>query len=357
MADALKLSSSNKKKPSEFTFQELDQQLLDLNDLMEKSNLSTADRTDLFKPILERIPKNKTAAPLFTYMFICFSLLLFGYIKWESLYWHITALTRIALVKILPYWDWRYLKNDVCLISKFDPLLPQGVEEFDCNLCENLKDFQDLSLIKGEVDISDLIRQCVQLEIPVVINNQIDHWLKESPQELFDQLLEKPQFAHSIPCNLHTNIHNSKLGEPTILDLYEKTELFHQFFIHFQNCDSAAMKVFRNFTAKPSVVPEELSPVSYNWLIWNNRYDGARYKKLNLIERHIVIGQIMGKSRLRLTPRNNCQDQCPALEGDLKNGDLMVVTSLWDVEYLPSNKDEKGGHNMAAVLELKTGLL
>ncbi|CAG9770056.1 unnamed protein product [Ceutorhynchus assimilis] len=335
-------------KLSNYTFEDLDKDLIQLNEEMVASNINIHDRLEIIKPLTSLIPTKYSFRKISIILMISIISILIIRHHQERLHWHLTAITRIIMIKFLPYFDWRYLKDEVCLIPKQKPLLiDQGV--FDCDLCESLRDFEYFPLSPHLSDLSDYIQRAIDVEKPLVINGGIEHWIKTTPEDFIGQIIDKDAFARSIPCNLFTNVYNSKKGDIDLLSLFEKRKYFDNFFMHFQNCDLEAMKVFRNFTYRPSILPDELSPVTYNWLIWNKNYNAPNYKRLNLIEKTTVVGQLFGNTRLRLVPRKNCENVCEVLKGILPAGHFLIVTSLWDLEYLA----EGDGENMAAVLEIK----
>ena len=61
----------------------------------------------------------------------------------EKFAWSITALGRILLIQLLPYWDWTPLYNKRCLIENSKTYESYGgnlayVDEVNCLACENL---------------------------------------------------------------------------------------------------------------------------------------------------------------------------------------------------------------------------
>lgn len=332
------------KKSSEYSFEDLNRDLLQLDELLSSSNVKPSDRLAMYRPITAKMP----AKPIGYWLGRLALLMMIVALVWmksETLGWHVSALGRISMIKLLPYFDWRYLKNQACLVPKVAPVAADEI--FDCNLCEALQGFQDFQLQEAD---EELVEKLIEIDRPVVVSGEIDHWVPETPEAFISQLLERVEFGKSVPCQLESSFHNDRLGDLDAATLFrKKQQLSHSFFLHFQNCDLSAVRVFRNFTSRPQVLPAAFSPVAYNWMLWNSHYRNLRYRKINLIEKIAVIGQLFGSTSLRLVPRKNCQEVCPVINGVLPAGHILILTSLWDVEYCPGQDSE----NMAAILEVK----
>ncbi|XP_066260082.1 uncharacterized protein [Euwallacea similis] len=343
-----------KKPQTKYTFNDLNRDLIELDCFCEENDIKIKDRIELLKPITSKIPKKPLSRSTLLYwlMFLGAIGLVVIIVRknWEPISWHIAAATRITMIKVLPYYDWKYLKDERCLIPKWFSSSTKKLDEvFDCDLCESFRDFNDFFVALNENNSPDIVRQFIDLDRPILIPGVIGYWITKSPEDFVGQLLDHKEFSFSFPCNLETNIHNNKRDDIDLQDLFEKIPSFGSFFLHFQNCDKEAMRVFRNYTYRPSIVPEEIAPVSYNWLIWNKNYSPTKYKKLNLIEKHTVVGQLFGSTALRLIPRKNCAEICETIEGVLPAGYILIFTSLWDLEYLPQGDED----NMAVILEIR----
>lgn len=59
------------------------------------------------------------------------------YINCEVFAWYITALGRIFLIQLLPYWDWTYLYNQQCLIENIKTTENLRYYSNDCPACNS----------------------------------------------------------------------------------------------------------------------------------------------------------------------------------------------------------------------------
>lgn len=256
----------------------------------------------------------------------------------ESFHWHLSAIGRILLIKLLPIYDWRHMKNQQCLIEKSNNDPNESV--FNCDLCENIRRIN----VHDSIEEDELEERYINLDVPVVLIKGIEHWPKDS--QFLQDLLSFDDFSSSFPCKLSSNIVKDFIPAGEIL---VKAQHFDEFFIHFQNCDSDAMRVLRRFTFRPHVLPAAHSPSIFNWIIWNKNYNTTAYKTVELIEKLTIFGQIMGSTDIRLIPRKNCELVCPTLDFQIFQGEMLIFTSLWDLEY----RCNEAGENLAAVMEIR----
>lgn len=61
----------------------------------------------------------------------------------ETLRWHAEAATRMALIKLLPLWDWTPLYHTKCFIDRSRPVAVEssGMSSSDCITCEAISKF------------------------------------------------------------------------------------------------------------------------------------------------------------------------------------------------------------------------
>ncbi|KAJ8956092.1 hypothetical protein NQ318_016545 [Aromia moschata] len=257
----------------------------------------------------------------------------------DNFYWHLTAAGRIILIKLLPYFDWRYLKNKQCIIEKNGIPSEKVSELFNCDLCEHINRIDVFESIDEDI----LTQHYLELDVPLIVTKGLENWPKNS--SFVDDLILENDFYYSYPCKMSTNIYK---GATTAGKILERARSFNEFFLHFQNCDLDAMKTLRKFTYRPSFLPAVYSPVLYNWLIWNRHYNATYDKVIDLVEKMALVGQVFGSMDVQLSPRYNCIEICPILDIKLNAGEVLVFTSLWDMTYRPN-----GGENVAVILETR----
>ncbi|KAJ3650647.1 hypothetical protein Zmor_016733 [Zophobas morio] len=321
----------NHPSPRPHTFQQFNAEINDFYKSLKDNNFTDAEIRKIFAPLAPPSSTTKHLALLLAPIALLTLLYLLTYI--DPISWHFSALGRILLIKLLPLWDWTALKNAKCLIDKPSP--PPADPRFNCDLCETLHEIDVYDTISTDL----LKKRYLDVHVPVIIKQSFPKF-----DSFIDDLVAAPDIANSKPCGLSTNIHNDV---PPVKDLLGRTELFDSFFLHFQNCDFRAMKQFRAFAPRPRFVPPELSPVQFNWLLWSRNYNVSQFKEIGLVEKVTVVGQVFGGNFVRLVPRKNCADECPVIDVKLGEGESLVFTSLWNLEYRPAI-----GENVAVILEM-----
>lgn len=307
----------------------------------KENNLTEKEIAQICEPLITPIRKLKLKRICWYILFCVLLLTALYYLTYiEAISWRILSLTRILLIKLLPWWNWKTLKYEKCLIP--NPLRAQqqtNVPAFDCALCESITKIY----VETDVDSQFLKEHYIDLHNPVIINNALNDWPIFHNSSI--NFLEDDMIYDSIPCKLSTNTHN---GLTSVGKLYSKLKEFPEYFIHFQNCDFDVVKAFRLVAPKPSFVDAEISPIQYSWLLDSKNYNITNYKTVSLQESITFIGQVKGSNFYRLQPRQNCKNECPVLNIDLQRGEGLFITSLWDLEYKPTIF----GENLAVILEM-----
>nr|CAH7758647.1 unnamed protein product [Callosobruchus chinensis] len=306
-------------------------------DDMQKQNIPEED----IKKYFFIVTKNMKFFNTFDYVIISLSatmilLCLLSY--FESVSWYISALARIFLIKLLPVYDWKHLKNKPCLLDRAET--SPGTSNFNCGLCESLQRID----VYDYLDEDYLEEKYINLDIPVIITKSLEHWPKDS--SFLDAVSNEHSFFFSYPCKYSGNVHK---GHGNVGEIFDRVQHFSQFFAHFQNCDPEAVRAFRKYTFRPPVIPRSYTPTVYNWLLWNRDYNTSNHKPIELIEKLTAVGQIFGSTHVRLVPRKNCEAVCPTLNIKLFAHELLIFTSLWDLEYRPVEV----GENMAVIMEIR----
>ncbi|CAH1111800.1 unnamed protein product [Psylliodes chrysocephalus] len=277
---------------------------------------------------------------IFDYIFIiAFLLILLSNIfSFGAISWQLSSFGRVFLIKILPYYDWRPLKNEQCLIKRPFSDTERTRSNLNCDLCEDTFEIDAHKSLEEDI----LEERYINIDVPVILTTGVEKWPKDS--KFMIDIQNDSSFVKSYPCGLSTNINKGVADVGTILS---KQIYFDHFFIHFQNCELEAMRTLRKYIYRPDFLPSAYSPTLYNWLIWNENYNTTNYKHVDLVEKVAIVGQLFGTTSFRLKPRKNCANVCTDLTFNLHGGEILIFTSLWDLEYRPNDI----GENMAVIME------
>lgn len=322
------------------TIEQLNRDFDAFYEFCKENNLSDDDIKNICQPLLKTVRKARLIKHLKICIFTMFLLLtIYTICCTETASWHLSAIGRIALIKILPFYDWTHLQNAQCLIAKSTM---QKIKVPNCVLCETIDDIATIN----EFDSNAIYDNYIQLHIPFTVTAATS-WniLSQNIANLTELLIKNEILADTFPCKLSSNLYNN--DEPNFKNILKKTAHFQRYFIHFQNCEWEAVKQFRIFAPRPEFLNRKIAPIQYSWLLLNRNYNVRRFKRIALRENVAVVVQVLGNTIFRLTPQSECGDECGALEIELKENEGMVVTSLWDLEYKPV----AFGENVAVILE------
>lgn len=291
------------------------------------------------------LSKTKFKQRLVLFIIVC--LLILMIICSESFQWHLSALGRMALSRLLFYWNWKHLYTARCLISKESAQHQLSTidkhTEFsadDCLLCEHLKnngvrhvqnlqfhEFHDQYLLRGS---------------PVVVKDSNNVWSKDEKSciKLLQNIYKN---VESKPCNLQTNLvskKNTKLSKifQIIESLMNESEKDNEgWFLQFRNCEFEAIKASRAISSKPYFYAALEQPHS-SWLLISNNYIGKYTNTLNLIDL-VIVQQLKGILEIILEAKNGCFEYCGDHTVTITEGQALVFMSrLWNFKYLPTNK-------------------
>ncbi|XP_077533016.1 uncharacterized protein LOC144145320 [Haemaphysalis longicornis] len=256
----------------------------------------------------------------------------------ESIEWRVCMYARLAMIALLPYWDWTPYHYEICLIA--NPLYQEKeLTATDCQVCEDLR-----GVVRADgTESQDLLEDVVDNLIPVVVKEGLGDWPAMDPYfsiaNITQAYLEDRKLREASICNFRSNLQH--LGFDNFLRRLPAMD--GGWFAHWENCDLAGQKHLRQFYRRPSFLPPAVELTRPNWVIASSGFAGRRFKQLYLEERsHLVwLAQVKGLNYVRLVPEDVCSDICPELELLLEAREILTVnTKLWKVLYLPGENSE-----------------
>ncbi|XP_017785851.1 PREDICTED: uncharacterized protein LOC108568995 [Nicrophorus vespilloides] len=289
------------------------------------NNLSRDEIAEICKPL--RTPM-KFRSAIYLVLFIT-ALYYLSYI--ETVSWHLTAIGRILMIKLLPFYDWQLLKNERCLIPKTTMKSSK-----ECYFCETT------TAIPFTTSFKSLQDQYIDLNMPVVL--KLNESKYNSSDEMIKDIFEIETYADSSPCKLATNLKR----RDNVQDLLEATLGYDQYFMHFQNCDFYAVKAFREIVSRPRFLPAETAPIQYSWILLSKHYESGKFKPIDLKDTLAVVLQMVGSNLFNLIPID-CEQDCDPLQIELIENEALILTSSWDLEY--RTLDNGDVDNLAVILE------
>ncbi|OXA56226.1 hypothetical protein Fcan01_08941 [Folsomia candida] len=263
----------------------------------------------------------------------------------KTLRFHVLAVVRMALIKILPYWNWTDMYYTRCMVR--NPFFEApNLNLDDCNLCESLDEIARMANVSQTLVNEEFIRR----EKPFIITDGMDDWdIMMTDQFWFDNITEiYLRQANFQVCNVNTNLRISN-GDFTRLLKRLYNPRTQGWFIHWENCQKDMAKSVRQYYRRPYFISDSLDFTGSNWVLMSSDFNGRVYKKIEGTDSLMLLHQVRGSNHVRISPREACRGHCPELLGTLNEGEILVVTNLvWILEYIPG----EFGDNLALASEV-----
>ncbi|XP_031554788.1 uncharacterized protein LOC116291718 [Actinia tenebrosa] len=314
----------------------IDNEVRELYDFCVKAGYSPAQIEKCAEPILvvdKTESKKKWLKRLaFILLIVAFIATLFLY---EPAYDKASIYCKLVALKILPYWDWRYLYEEDCLI--INPYrVEEGISEEDCETkCSELNRIEVLTNTNHKI-IADLLFK----DIPVVIKDATDDWSarKKFSVEFLAQLFqEREVLSESGVCQFQSTVEGYSHPVSFLEDVVEgKIEGSYQ--AYWENCEKKAAREFRQFYRRPYFLPPMVEADEGNWMIVSS--GGSKSLRVSWASTITWLSQITGQSRILLRPDPVCKKVCQPLSVMLKPGDsLLMANELWTMSYKPIGEE------------------
>lgn len=323
----------------------VDRDLCSFYDFCKENNLTAEEIRRVCEPLSAELKKTN----IYLYVkYVSFVVLLssaaYLLLQVETVAWHATALGRIAMVNILPFWNWQTLFAEKCLIA--GAKIDESTDRHDCIFCEAVEDVP----FETDVDPIALKQLYLDVNVPVVLVDGDTPFRREG-FNLTEEILTDGILSSSFPCDLSTNTMSRAAPVGTVV---KQALRFNKWFVHFRICQLDAAKSFRLIVPRPRFLPVEISPVRQSWLLLSRAYNSPTFKLINLTEKIAAVIQVSGTHRFQLTPADGCSDVCSVLEVTLSEGQVLILGPLWQLRYKPgSGEDATKNYNAAVVLEAR----
>lgn len=314
----------------------IDEELLSFYQYCEKAGFSPAEMNMICTPLSSALRQNKIkkglkVLTLITVFILCF----YTVSEVDVINMHVSAVGRLIMIQLLPFWDWSSLFYETCLIS--NPLYKSySLKKEDCLTCESLKNVERIS----EVSFHDLLDGYLSRDTPVIIVDAMNFWpVMNTDQFYFENItqayLQNEKLMDTVPCVLISNI---RTGSNDLLAFLKRIQSpsTDKWFVHWQNCDINAVKALRKFYQRPYFLSTSVAPAHFNWVLMSSDYKTNLYKQVELDSGLIMLAQLRGSISFKLTPHSPCNVTCSDLTGTLEEGEMLVFTNeIWAFEYLP----------------------
>ncbi|XP_067633331.1 uncharacterized protein [Eurosta solidaginis] len=325
----------------------------------KKQGFTASEMRTICQPLLER--RNKRFWVLMSGL-VALMATLYLLCNWcDEFNWFVSAIGRLLLIQLLPYWDWTPLYNSRCLIERaVDKEDGQSVsappvslgryetESVNCILCETLE------RIPTTLNVTFSFLESTYLErgLPVIVT---DSHQTRSLHKFLDEIYTAPaDFLESSPCDISTNLMLKKMFNLELaLEKIKNApaDASSKWFLQFRNCQRRAVKASRHFVTRPYYYPLHLEPFYSSWVLMSQNYANEKFREIYL-QGLIFVQQLYGHFDVRLRPKQPCQDICPVVNIRLGAGECLVFsTDLWIFSYGTEILEHRSA-SIATVLEI-----
>ncbi|XP_063220213.1 uncharacterized protein LOC134529747 [Bacillus rossius redtenbacheri] len=328
------------KKQKEMEYEEklkvLDEELMSFYQYCQQVGFTESEMDVICAPLVSSLRKSAIKKIVKCMAIVALVLgIVYGISHLGAVSLHFYAITRLFMIKLLPFWDWTSMFYESCLVS--NPFYGEyTLTEEDCISCEALEYVDRL----GNVAYEQLLDGYLSRDAPLIVIDAMESWPVMNTDDFwFDNItqlyLQDDKLVDTVPCILTTNL---RLGSSDLHAFLKRisSPQADKWFVHWQNCDINAVKALRKFYQRPYFLSSSVSPAHFNWVLMSSDYNTRIYKKVELDSGLIMLAQLRGTTSFRLTPHNPCNSSCPELLGDLQEGEVLVFTNfMWTFEYYP----------------------
>lgn len=203
---------------------------------------------------------------------------------------------------------------------------------------------------------------------PVIIVDSHSNWLAiHNGLDFIEFMNALPDLMRSEPCNVASNLLAKSATVQKIIRQAERFMSHEEWFFHFRNCESDAIKASRiivPYHRRPYYLPNHLPPFRSSWILASHQYETAStfdsrksnanfdpkmhaMKQLNVRDLVIVM-QLQGEIIGRLEVNTVCADYCTDHTFRLIAGQSIVFSArFWNLYYEPIATVDDDQHNYA----------
>uniref|UniRef100_A0A182VY07 Activator of basal transcription 1 n=1 Tax=Anopheles minimus TaxID=112268 RepID=A0A182VY07_9DIPT len=326
----------------------------ELLDAIKKVHPSDRALYDAFAPVRKRIWRKWCLRKLS--VVVCLTVICVTVCYVPSVNWHVTAIGRLLMIEILPYWDWTPLYRGKCLIAKAKEMtaakqFESTIVSFpdDCVVCRNF----GLVPVRQNVTYESLYRHHLMRNLPTIVSDVYPPWSDHkrygSDWDNFLNDLEELLLAN--PCDFRTNLifkpsfaKTSALARMVDLLADEAAPIGNAtnrgWFVQLRNCALRTIKKTRTMFEKPYFYATHWEPPYTNWILLSRAFEGALEMTPNMAGL-VLVHQLRSSLNVILRPRAECENSCQMLRITLQQQQsLLFSTTLWNFSYIPSDGNE-----------------
>ncbi|XP_049537514.1 uncharacterized protein LOC125952217 [Anopheles darlingi] len=273
--------------------------------------------------------------------------------------WHVTAIGRLVMIELLPFWDWTPLYRSKCLIERSSK--GAGVEKSgqfqlipeDCAVCENL----GLIPVHANLTYEQLFSHSLMSNTPIIVADGIaeawdEHIRYGGVWSRF--MTDVEHLLLNNPCDFQTNLlFRAPIAKPSALarmvellepdkdaDTLNGNKRENGWFVQFRNCAKRTVKRTRIMFRKPYFYPGHWESPFTSWLLLSNQYRTPLDFSPNMVGL-VIVSQLRSQLNVTLSPISECGYRCQTQRILLQEQQtLLFSTTLWNFAYSPSQLNQ-----------------
>nr|CAD7604842.1 unnamed protein product [Timema genevievae] len=185
----------------------LDEELMSFYQYCQQVGFSEAEMDVICAPLVSSLRKS-FFKKVIKYIIIVLTFVAFAYglCQVDSVSLHFSAVGRLLMIKLLPFWDWTAMFYESCLVS--NPFYGEyQLTEEDCVSCEALEQVDRL----GSVAYEHLLDSYLNRDAPLIVMDAMESWpVMNTDNFWFDNItqlyLQDEKLVDTVPCILTTNL-------------------------------------------------------------------------------------------------------------------------------------------------------
>jgi hypothetical protein len=118
-----------------------------------------------------------------------------------------------------------------------------------------------------------------------------------------------------------------------------KDEANPKFKVMWENCHKNTSKVLKRLIRRPYFLPAHLELLPQN-LIFASRKTRNKFITLPASFQINFFCQIKGNSIVKMWPATPCPDKCSKKKFVLQEGEILIFSDSWNIEFKPTNGEE-----------------
>eukprot|EP00794_Sanderia_malayensis_P004614 gene4614-5220_t len=318
-----------------------------LYDFCLEKGLSKKEISWCIKPLFGSPPEKMKKVVKDNKNFFLSMAILFGifgvFAAWSPAYDQLCIHGKLALIKVLPYWDWTYIYDQDCMVpNPYVKPLPNITKE-ECQVCFELQK-EGIESLKNATHDS-IANDFLMTDFPAIIEDGIKGW--PNPNITIDELNKLYTTGEDLDQVGDCRFNSSLEHLTNVYDFftsYSDDQIKGKYYASWDNCDLKAAKFFRRYYKRPYYLPPMAEASKRNsFLIAKGKFEDPVSFNYDEDSSGIWITVLQGEAMVDVIPIEGCAvfKGCRAITTNVKKGEaILIPLRLWVFDILPNSDKE-----------------